>query len=407
MALSILTVPREVPMDSIRAVFQSRFGRAAETAVRAPGRVNLIGEHTDYNEGFVLPVAIDMEVCIALRSRRDRLVVLYSTSYDSQIEFDLDRIDRDSENPWSNYARGVAMFLEERGYRLTGLEGVLDSTVPVAAGLSSSAAIELASAWAFLAASSMQKDPSSVSGPPLEFPSLVDLVRLCQRAENEFVGVECGIMDQFIVAAGRQHHALFLDCRSVRYEHVPLPDSVKIVVCNTGVRRELASSEYNRRRNECDQGVDFFRRHLAIATLRDVSTVVFDQLSPDMDPVIRKRCRHVISENERVKESVRVLRLGNVQAFGQLMNESHQSLRHDYQVSCPELDLMVELASQQPGTLGSRMTGAGFGGCTVSLVTNEYVSSFVSQVQETYQEVTGRLGEVYVCGTSNGAGLMG
>jgi galactokinase len=393
-------------MDIVTQSFRARFNREPWHVVRAPGRVNLIGEHTDYNEGFVLPVAIDREVRIALSPRQDRTVVLYSANYDSRTEFDLDRIERDGVNPWSNYPRGVALFLARQNHVLTGLDGAIVSSVPVAAGLSSSAALELASAWAFLVASS--KDSASPGLPVRSnLPEPLDLIRLCRKVENEFVGVQCGIMDQFISASGRQHHALFLDCRSLSYEHVPLPDSVKIVVCNTGIRRELGASEYNRRRGECSQGVEFFSRHIEhVSALRDVSSEDLERLARQMDPLIRKRCRHVISENERVMQSVQRLRSGDLEQFGQLMNASHQSLKVDYEVSCQELDLMVEIAVQQPAVLGSRMTGAGFGGCTVSLVKNDYVGSFVNQVKEKYHKETGLAAEIYVCDTSHGAGVV-
>jgi galactokinase len=387
-------------MDIATEVFRARFGREPLRAVRAPGRVNLIGEHTDYNEGFVLPVAIDKEVCVAFSPRPDREVILYSANYDSQTEFDLDQIEKDSLNPWSNYPRGVAAFLQRQGYRITGLQGVISGTVPVSAGLSSSAAIELASGWAFLVASETGISSSTPPGP-------LDLVHICREAENQFVGVECGIMDQFISALGQRHHALFLDCRSLAYQQIPLPDSVKLVVCNTGVKRELANSKYNQRRRECDRGVDFFRKRLGnAAALRDVTWEDFTKLSSQMDPLIRKRCRHVVSENERVKESVRLLRTGALEQFGQLMNASHQSLEYDYEVSCRELDLMVELACQQPGALGSRMTGAGFGGCTVNLVRKGCVADFVRSMERGYLKETGRSPEIYVCGTSDGAGLV-
>jgi galactokinase len=392
-------------MDVVTQVFRARFGREPRHVVRAPGRVNLIGEHTDYNEGFVLPVAIDKDVRIALSPRQDRTALIYSANYDSETEFDLDRIERDGANPWSNYPRGVALFLARQNH-LTGLDAAIVSNVPVAAGLSSSAALELASAWAFLVASRTDNGSSQLSVSS-NVPEPLDLIRLCQRVENEFVGVQCGIMDQFISASGRQNHALFLDCRSLSCEHVPVPDSVKIVVCNTGVKRELSASEYNRRRNECGRGVEFFNRHIGhVSALRDVSSKDFERLASQMDPLIKKRCRHVISENERVMQSVQRLRSGDLEQFGQLMNASHQSLKADYEVSCQELDLMVEIAGQQPGVLGSRMTGAGFGGCTVSLVNNDGVASFESQVKEEYYKKTGFAAEIYVCGTSHGAGVV-
>jgi galactokinase len=367
--------------------------------------VNLIGEHTDYNEGFVLPVAIDREITIAVSPRPDRTAILYSANYDSETVFDLDRIERDDMNPWSNYPRGVALLLAGQNYALAGLNAAIVSTVPVAAGLSSSAALELASAWAFLAASAM--GDSASPGVSSNLPEPLDLIRLCRKAENEFVGVGCGIMDQFISALGRRQHALFLDCRSLAHEHVPLPDSVKIVVCNTGVKRELAASEYNLRRRECGLGVEFFSRHIErVSALRDVCSRDFERLASQMDPLIRRRCRHVISENERVVQSVQRLRAGDLEQFGQLMNASHQSLKVDYEVSCGELDLMVEIAGRQPGVLGSRMTGAGFGGCTVSLVKNDDIASFEDRVQVEYYKKTGLAAEVYVCGTSQGAGVV-
>jgi len=391
-------------MDAVTQVFRARFGQEPQHVVRAPGRVNLIGEHTDYNEGFVLPVAIDREISIAVSPRHDRTAILYSANYDCDTEFDLDRIERDGANPWSNYPRGVALFLSRRNYLLTGLNAAIVSNVPVAAGLSSSAALELASAWAFLIASANDQAALGVSS---SFPEPLDLIRLCRKVENEFVGVQCGIMDQFISALGRRQHALFLDCRSLDHEHVPLPDSVKIVVCNTGIKRELAASEYNRRRRECNRGVEFFSRHVDhVSALRDVSSTDFERLAHKMDPLIRRRCRHVIFENERVTQSVQRLRSGGLEEFGRLMSESHQSLRTDYEVSCKELDLMVEIAHRQTGVLGSRMTGAGFGGCTVSLVENHGVASFERRVVDEYYGKTGIMAEIYVCGTASGAGVV-
>jgi len=392
-------------MDAATQVFRARFGQEPQHIVRAPGRVNLIGEHTDYNEGFVLPVAIDREITIAVSSRLDRTAILYSANYDSESSFDLDRIERDDTNSWSNYPRGVALFLAGQNYALAGLNAAIVSTVPVAAGLSSSAALELACAWAFLVA--LAKGGKAAVRVSSGLPEPLDLIRLCRKVENEFVGVQCGIMDQFISALGRRQHALFLDCRSLNHDHVPLPDSVKIVVCNTGVKRELAASEYNRRRSECGRGVEFFSRHIEhVAALRDVCSKDFERLRSLMDPLIRKRCRHVIFENERVVQSVQRLRAGDLGQFGQLMNASHQSLKVDYEVSCHELDVMVEIAGQQPGVLGSRMTGAGFGGCTVNLVKNANVASFENRVKAEYQKRTGLVAEVYVCETSQGAGVV-
>jgi galactokinase len=392
-------------MDAATQVFRARFGQEPQHIVRAPGRVNLIGEHTDYNEGFVLPVAIDRDITIAVAPRPDRTAILYSANYDSETTFDLDRIERDDTNSWSNYPRGVALFLAGQNYALAGLNAAIVSTLPVAAGLSSSAALELASAWAFLVAPA--KGGKAAVRVSSGLPEPLDLIRLCRKVENEFVGVQCGIMDQFISALGLRQHALFLDCRSLNHDHVPLPDFVKIVVCNTGVKRELAASEYNHRRSECARGVEFFSRYIEhVAALRDVCSKDFERLSSLMDPLIRKRCRHVIFENERVVQSVQRLRAGDLGQFGQLMNASHQSLKVDYEVSCHELDVMVEIAGQQPGVLGSRMTGAGFGGCTVNLVKSDNVASFENRVKAEYHKRTGLVAEVYVCETSQGAGVV-
>jgi galactokinase len=396
-------------MKSLNELFQKHFGREPLYVVQAPGRVNLIGEHTDYNEGFVLPIAIDKRVVIAVAPRRDRKVVLYSCNYDSWNEFSLESIAKDHLRPWSNYPRGVAYLLQKLGHRFRGLDALITSDLPMGAGLSSSAAFELASAWALLVAGRkgdavVVNQSGPVSSP--EMPGPLDLIRLCREVENDFVGVKCGIMDQFISALGRRQHALFLDCRTLTYQQVPLPDSVKIVVCNTGVKRELASSEYNKRRYECDQGVHFFKGRIEnVSALRDVHSSDLERFFAQMDPLIRKRCRHVISENERVLESVEALRAGDLERFGQLMTTSHESLKRDYEVSSKELNVMVEIALQQAGVLGSRMTGAGFGGCTVNLVRNDSVNLFVRQVQERYQLEIGIAAEIYVCNTSDGAGI--
>ena len=392
-------------MKSVKELFHKRFGREPLVVVQAPGRVNLMGEHTDYNEGFVLPIAIDKRIVIAAAPRRDHKVTLYSQNYDSLNEFSLESIVRDDLNPWSNYPRGVADLLQKQGYRLIGLDVLVTSDLPIGAGLSSSAAFELACAWTFLMVG-RERGAESETLSPLEMPEPLDLIRLCREVENEFVGVQCGIMDQFISALGRRRHALFLDCRTLSYEQVPLPDSVKIVVCHTGVKRELAGSEYNKRRSECNQGVRFLKERIEnISALRDVHSSDLERFSSKMDPLIQKRCRHVISENERVLESVRSLRAGDLERFGQLMNASHESLRRDYEVSSKELNVMVEIALGQAGVLGSRMTGAGFGGCTVNLIRNKSVNLFVRQVRERYQRETGIAAEIYVCNPSDGAGI--
>ncbi|NPV51958.1 MAG: galactokinase [Firmicutes bacterium] len=386
-----------VAAESLRAVFSRVYGDAVGVRIaRAPGRVNLIGEHTDYNDGYVLPVAIDRQIVVAAKPRPDRLIRLYSLDYDVQVEFGLDRIEYDSENRWSNYFRGVLKMLEDRGIQLKGMNALVAGDVPQGAGLSSSAAFEVASCYA----------AQLVSGFPMD---AIEMALLCQRAENEFVGVNCGIMDQFASRLARKGHALFLDCRTRAWEQVPIPArGVKIVICDSGVRRGLVDSEYNNRRRECEAGVAHLERFLpGIAALRDVSVEEFERYGGGLPPVVRKRCAHVVYENARVERSVEALRSGDVGAFGRLMYESHESLRDLYEVSCPELDALVDIARGLRGVLGARMTGAGFGGCTVNLVGEDAVDGFCAAMLEGYARVAGeeRAGrlKIYVTLAEDGA----
>jgi galactokinase len=372
--------------------FRQRFGKAPQVIVRAPGRVNLIGEHTDYNDGFVLPVAIDRQVLVAAAPRSDRAVHLYALDFEAQVSFSLDDIRHDEQQRWSNYQRGVAWVLQEEGLELVGLEAVVTSDVPIASGLSSSAAIEVSTATAWQLLSGFELD-------------LVQLALLCQRAENQFVGANCGIMDQFISALGQQDHALLIDCRSLDYRLVPLPSGVAIVVADTMKRRGLVDSEYNARRRECEEGARLLGELLpGIRALRDVTSQQFAQHAEQLPPVICRRCRHVIGENARVEGAVAALEAGDVASFGELMVASHQSLRDDYEVSCRELDVMVEAALGMEGVYGSRMTGGGFGGCTVSLVVQEALEGFGQGVRAAYEAQTGLKPQIYVCQPSQGVG---
>jgi galactokinase len=353
--------------------------------------VNLIGEHTDYNDGFVLPVAIDRNIVFAGRRRRDRTVRAHSADFQDTVEFSLDEIQRDTSHPWSNYLRGVSKFLEEDGHRLSGADVAFGGDVPREAGLSSSAALEVAATAFWERMMDLRLDP-------------VYAVKLSRRAENEFVGVPCGIMDQFISALGRQDHALFLDCRDLKYRHVPLRGDVKIVVCNSGVKRALAQSEYEVRLKQCRQAVaQLGTSGLAVKSLRDVDTQDLEAGRKTLTEILLRRARHVVTENERVLEAVKVLEEGDVERFGELMNASHISLRDDYEVSSKELDVLVELAWKQPGVLGARMTGAGFGGCTVNLVRQDAAQAFAEAVARGYQEALGLKAEIYVCRASTGA----
>jgi len=375
----------------IEEAFKKIFGASPEVVVRAPGRVNLIGEHTDYNDGFVLPAAIDRFIEFAGRRRSDRTIRIHSTDFQDSAEFSLDDNQKDSEHRWSNYLRGVSKFLESDGHQLTGAEIVFGGNVPRESGLSSSAAVEVAATTFWQRLMGLKLDP-------------VYVVKLARRAENEFVGVPCGIMDQFISALGRKEHALFLDCRDLSYRHVPLRGDVKLVVCNSGVKRALAQSEYEVRLKQCNQAVAQLKSvGLAIRNLRDVDPEDLDTASDALSEILLRRARHVVTENARVLEAVKVLEEGDLERFGELMNASHESLRDDYEVSSKELDVLVELAWKQPGTLGARMTGAGFGGCTINLVRIDAADAFAEAVSRGYQEALGLKAEIYVCQASDGA----
>ena len=375
--------------------FKEHLDGEPELITRAPGRVNLIGEHTDYNDGFVLPIAIDRDIMVASRPRNDRLVRIYSLDFDALVEFSMDDIQHDSENEWSNYPRGVARFLQEAGYSLNGLDAAITGNVPLAAGLSSSAALEVAMAMTFQELNNLKIDP-------------VEMALLCQKAENQFVGVNCGIMDQFISRIGQKDHALLLDCRKLEYALVPLNfDGVQIVVCNTGVKRGLVDSEYNKRRSECELGVKLLEEFLpGIIALRDVELSDFHKYRNHLSENTEKRCGYIIEENIRVLESVQALEEGDLITFGILMNESHIGLRDEYEVSCPELDVMVTIAWRTEGVIGSRMTGAGFGGCTVTLILDDALEELVARVKKEYPEHTGLEPEIYICKAEDGAGTL-
>jgi galactokinase len=375
----------------IEQTFQQTFGALSETVVRAPGRVNLIGEHTDYNDGFVLPAAIDRTITYAGRRRADRRVRVYSEDFKASVEFDLDDIQKDSENTWSNFVRGVSKFLQADGHRLCGADIAFGGDVPLGAGLSSSAAVEVGATAFWNKLLGLGLDP-------------VYIVKLSRRTENEFVGVPCGIMDQFISALGRRDHALFLDCRDLTYRHVPLRGDVKIVVCNSGVKRALAQSEYEVRLKQCQGAVaKIAATGRAVKSLRDVQLSDLDAAKGSMDNLLWRRAHHVVSENQRTLEAVKVLEAGDLERFGELMNQSHESLRDDYEVSSKELDQLVELARRQPGVLGARMTGAGFGGCTVNLVRTDAAESFAQAVARGYEKALGLKAEIYVSQASDGA----
>ena len=382
-------------VDALQRAFSERFWRPVEHVVRAPGRVNLIGEHTDYNDGFVLPVAIERDMMVALAPRSDREVNLYSLDFGEAATFSLDEMRKDEEHAWSNYARGVAQELQQAGVSLVGLDAVTQGNVPIGAGLSSSAAFEVAMALAFILA----------AGAPLD---RVQVALIAQRAENRFVGMQCGIMDQFVSALGQEGHALFIDTRDLSHRAVPLPEGVRVVICDTMTRRGLVGSAYNERRRQCEEAVRILQSVLpGIRALRDVTAGDLARYGHLLPPVVLKRARHVVTENARVLDAIRALEAGRPEEFGRLMDASHASLRDDFEVSSPELNLMVEVARGAPGCLGARMTGAGFGGATVNLVREGQVQAFVEAVGAGYQARTGLKPEITVTRAAAGAGLVG
>src|SRR5262245_50854576 len=378
----------------LRQEFHRLYGRDA-SIYRAPGRVNLIGEHTDYNDGFVMPAAIGYSTWVALAPRNDRKLSIYSENFSESVEFDLSGISgsgaRLRPTPhWSDYVCGVAVTLEQAGYPLSGSDLLIRGEVPIGSGLSSSAAIEVSVGYALLEASGHTVDR-------------VELAKLCQRAENEYAGMRCGIMDQFISCCGQAGRALLLDCRSLDHRWLPLPGDARMVVCNTMVKHELASSEYNRRRAECEAGAELLARFLpGVRALRDVTPDELESCERELPEVIYHRCRHVIGENARVMEAAAALERNDLAAFGSLMNESHRSLSDDYQVSCDELNLLVNLASRVEGVYGARMMGGGFGGCVINLVAAESVAGFERVVTQGYKQATGRAPEIYVCDAAEG-----
>jgi galactokinase len=373
----------------LREEFRARFGMAA-SVYRAPGRVNLIGEHTDYNDGFVLPVAIEFSCWVAAAPRSDRKLVIHSNNFDETVEATLDSLSLPVRNDWSNYPLGVAWVLERAGKMLCGANILINGEVPLGAGLSSSAAIEVAVGFALL-----HQGGNSID--------LAELAQLCQKAENDFVGARVGIMDQFVSCHGRASHALLLDCRSLEYKLVRLPPGIQLVICNTMVKHEVASSEYNVRRAECEGGVRTLRTVLpGIRALREVTPKQLEEHASILGQKVFSRCRHVVTENERVKSAVRALETGDIRALGPLMHDSHRSLRDDYEVSCKELDLMTEIATTQRGVVGARMTGGGFGGCTINLVESADVEAFLRNVSAQYLAQTGLKPEIYISSAFDG-----
>ncbi len=376
--------------DCVQERYRQLF-RDIPAIYRAPGRVNLIGEHTDYNDGFVLPIAIDSYTYVAAGRRGDRVVHIVSENLHEEREFSLDGIAAEPTGDWSDYVRGVAAVLQDRGINLQGTNMVIQSEVPLGSGLSSSAALEVSCALSFLGLSTTAM-------------SRVDIAQVCQQAEHRYAGTLCGIMDQFMACFGKSRHALLLDCRTLQSRELPLDLATRIVVCNTGVKHALAAGEYNRRRQDCEAGVRAFQQFIpGISALCDVTQEQLEEFKSKLSDTIYRRCRHVIHENLRVQTAAAALQSKDTITVGRLLGESHASLRDDYKVSCTELNVMVEIAQQIPGVLGSRMTGGGFGGCTVNLVAADAVENFRREIQSRYQSKVGICPEVYVCNAADGA----
>lgn len=389
--MSLADLSRIEKARNLAERFRSQFGTESRVYA-APGRVNLIGDHTDYNHGYVMPAAIDFDCWVAAWKRSDHKLVVRSENFQGTHEVGLSHDAVRRSQSWHDYPVGVALQLEACGYQLQGGNLLIHSDVPIGAGLSSSAAIEVATAYALMDLSGHTINP-------------IEMARICQKAENEFVGARCGIMDQFVSLHGRAGHALMLDCRSLDYEFISIPRSVTLVICNTMVKHAVASGEYNKRRAECEEAV---RRLSAVLpnlkALRDLNREELDRHRSALTETLWRRACHVVSENARVLNAAATLRSGDFAGFGKTLAESHKSLRDFYEVSCPELDLMVELASRQKGIYGARMTGGGFGGCTINLVDTTHADTFRREISDAYEESTGLYPQTYACSAAGGAG---
>jgi galactokinase len=374
--------------DRITEEFARQFGEQPSFIVRAPGRVNLIGEHTDYNEGFVLPIAIDRAVWLALSPRSDDRVLVHSLEDPNPTEFSLNRLEYANEG-WAEYVRGMAKMLGDAGHRLTGWRGVLTSDVPIGSGLSSSAALEMAVGLAFAAASDFSFDG-------------VEMARLGQKAENDWVGANTGVMDQMISANGKAGFALLIDCRDLSMQPIPLPKECAILVLDTMTRHDHRSSGYNERRESCERGAEL----LGFRHLRDLGMEEFLDRASELDDECMRRVRHVLSENDRVLASVSAMRAGDASTLGQLMNASHASLRDDFEVTNAQLDAMARIAQAQPGCFGARMTGGGFGGCAVALIERDRAEEIGAAIGRQFEAETDLRPDVFATRAEDGVALV-
>ncbi len=390
------------PKDIVVQTFHQRFGAAPTHLALAPARVNLLGEHVDYNAGFVLPAAIDRATYIAYSPAESASEhsTLVAADFAEEVSFAPENIaakttsDGSSLPEWARYPVGIAWALRKAGQTVRAINAVFASNVPRGAGLSSSASVEMAFVIAWQSLGGWFLDP-------------MQRALLGQKAENQYVGVNCGIMDQFASACGVANHLLLLDCRSLEWQALPIPPDIAIVIADTSVRRTLTTSGYNERRQACEDAVNILSKDLpGIQALRDVSVDDFNRFSHQLPGLVEKRARHVVEEVERSKRAIPLLQQGNIQEFGRIMNDCHVSLRDLYEVSIPQLNCMVEIAQSLPGCLGARLTGAGFGGCTVNLVEKSAVESFAVELAARYEAQSGLKPEIYICQASNGASLI-
>jgi len=365
----------------------------------APGRVNLIGEHTDYNGGHVFPCALNIGTYAIVRKRDDKMIRMYSMNFENLgvIEFSLENLEYEDSHDWSNYPKGIIYTFKKHGYSIEkGFDVLFYGNIPNGAGLSSSASIELVTSVLLKGLFSLKID-------------MVNMVKMSQQAENEFIGVNCGIMDQFAIGMGKDDHAILLNCQTLDYTYSPLElQGASLIIANTNKRRGLADSKYNERRAECERALKQLQLELSIESLGDLTPEQFEKHKYIIqDEVDRKRAKHAVYENSRTKEAVIKLQRGDIDGFGQLMRESHESLQNDYEVTGKELDTLVKAAWSQEGVIGSRMTGAGFGGCTVNIVKKNKIDMFIEQVGRDYTEETGLIADFYVVQVGGGAGYIG
>jgi galactokinase len=387
----VATTSVTIKARSMHDEFAARFGRPPKL-FRAPGRVNIIGGHTDYNEGFVLPTTTGLYTWIAIAPRADRTLRVFSCRFDRTEDIDLDQIKRTENGQWTEYVKGVASVLEGAGYALRGADIVIDGDIPLGGGLSSSASLEAALAFALLDCADLAIDRG-------------ELAKLCQRAESEFVGVRCGIMDQYVIACCTRGRAMMLDCRSLEFQSVAMPANARLLVVDTGVHHQLPVGEYNSRREECEQAVALLASELPqLGSLRDLDLAQLESKKKMLDGRHYRRCRHILSENERVRDAYSALQGNDAAQLGELISASHASLRDDYEVSCAESDALVEIMNACPGVHGARMVGAGFGGCSICLVDSQHLGQVIDKLRTDYGKLLGKRPWVHAVTASDPVG---